>query len=39
MTPLRNAEGDEQVCPYISLLAGGEAYELTVTLVWRASPD
>lgn len=36
---LRNhAEGDEQVCPYMHLLAGGEAYELTLNLVWRASP-
>lgn len=36
---IRNpAEGDEQVCPYMRLLAGGERYELTLKLVWRASP-
>ena len=37
---LRNpAENDEQVCPYTRLLVGSEANELTLALVWRASPD
>ncbi len=38
MMPMRNpAEGNEQVCQYMRLLAGVEAYELTLALVWRAS--